>query len=89
MHLIDPLKWIREMFPEQTKSGASTLIWTFVYLLDFALIYYLSVIFGAPFFNMIPQIRAARIGALVATAFVIWWAETAIYNRIVSSVRKK
>ena len=89
MHQTNPGKWLQEMFPEQTKSVASTLIWTLVYLLDFALVFFLTVRFGVPFSNMRPQIKSARIGMLVATAFAIWWAETAIYNKIVSALRKE
>ena len=46
MHLINPGKWIREMFPDQTKSIGSILIWTVVYFLDLALLFYLAATMG-------------------------------------------
>ena len=88
MHLINPGKWLREMFPEQTKSIWSILIWTIVYFLDLALVFYLATKVGVSFLTLDQRSRSIMIGVLVATAFVLWWIETAAFNRIVSATAK-
>ena len=88
MHLINPGKWLREMFPEQTKSIGSILIWTIVYFLDLALVFYLATKVGVSFLTLDQRSRSIMIGVLVATAFVLWWIETAAFNRIVSATAK-
>ncbi len=88
MHLINPGKWLREMFPEQTKSIGSILIWTIVYFLDLALVFYLATKVGVPFLTLDQRSRSIMIGVLVAAAFVLWWIETAAFNRIVSATAK-
>ena len=88
MHLINPGKWLREMFPEQTKSIGSILIWTIVYFLDLALVFYLATKVGVSLLTLDQRSRSIMIGVLVATAFVLWWIETAAFNRIVSATAK-
>ena len=89
MHLINPGKWLREMFPEQTKTLPSIIVWTFVYFVDVALVFFAAAKMGISFLEVNQRSMSVLIGVLVAAAFVLWWMETAVYNKIVSAVRKK
>ena len=89
MHLINPGKWLREMFPEQTKSLPSIIVWMFVYFLDVALVFFVAAKMGISFLEVNQRGLSVLIGVLVAAAFVLWWMETVVYNKIVSTGRKK
>ena len=78
-------KWLRECFPEQTKSVTSILIWTVVFMLDVALVFLVMWLLELSI-TAIP-IKLAVCVVLIA-AFVLFWAETAIYNRIFANYRK-
>ena len=81
----NPGKWLRECFPEQTKSVASILIWTVVFLLDVALIFF--IMWQLDWILVMQTIKLTAM-LIVAGAFLLFWAETAVYNRILSNYRK-
>lgn len=80
-------KWLREWFPEQTKSIPSILCWTAVYILDVVLVFWVASLLHIDIIAMRPQFRQLMIVLYLLIALVIFWAETAIYNRIVASIR--
>ena len=81
----NPGKWLRECFPEQTKSIPSILIWTVVFLLDVALVFLVMWRLG-----LSPADIPAKLAVSVVliAAFLLFLAETAIYNRILTNYRK-
>ena len=81
----NPGKWLRECFPEQTESVASIIIWTMVFLLDIALIFFVMWLLDWPLVMQTIKLTAMLI---IAAAFLLFWAETAIYNRILTNYRK-
>ena len=78
-------KWLREWFPEQTKSVPAILIWTAVFLLDVVLVMMAAWLLGLKL-TAIP-IKLA-VSAVLAVAFLLFWAQTAVYNRLAAKYRK-
>ena len=81
-------KWLREWFPEQTKSIPSILCWMVVFILDTVLVFWLANAFGIDILAMRPQYRKVMVILYLLIALVVFWLETAIYNRIVAAIRK-
>lgn len=81
---INPGKALRELFPEQTKSIPAIIIWTIVFLADAALVFaaagYLGFsILGSDF---TAKERTLILGLYLIIALVLFWAETAVYNKL-------
>ena len=81
-------KWLREVFPEQTKSVKSILVWSLVFIADIALIFLVALKAGLDFATIPYQLMRVLGGVFVAAALLLFWAETAIYNKIISNYRK-
>ena len=81
-------KWLREWFPEQTKSIPSILCWTVVYILDVILVFWVANLLGIHILEVQNKLITVLAGLYMVIALVIFWAETAIYNRIVASIRE-
>lgn len=81
-------KWLREYFPEQTKSVKSILIWTAVYILDTVLVFWAGAKLGIDLMSMPYQLTSVVAGGYLIAALVLFWAETAVYNKILSNYRK-
>lgn len=80
----NPGKFLREWFPEQTKSPGAIIIWTIVFLLDVALVFVIANAIG---FNILDlrvtsQIRSLIVMVFLLIAFVLFWLEAFVYNRI-------
>ena len=81
-------KWLREWFPEQTKSVKSILIWTAVYILDVCLVFWAAHALGIELMKLPYQLITVVAGVYLALALVLFWAETAIFSRLLSRYRK-
>lgn len=80
-------KELRAMFPEQTKSIPALLIWTVIYLLDAAFVFWLCFKLGFEFGGGSHDAQMIWIGLLLIVALGIFWVETKVYNKIVSLFR--
>ena len=81
-------KWLREWFPEQTKSVKSILLWTAVYILDVCLVFWAAASLGIDLMKLPYRLISVAVGAYLVIALAIFWVETAIYNRILANYRK-
>lgn len=81
-------KWLREAFPEQTKSVKSILIWTLVYIVDTVLVFWIAAKLGIDLLSIPYRLTTVVVGIYLAIALVIFWAETAIYNKLLDDYRK-
>ena len=82
-------KFLREWFPEQTKSIPGILVWTIVYILDAVLVFWLAAKLGIPILKFHHQLQTVIAGAYLVIALVLFWLETALYNRIITAVRRR
>jgi len=81
-------KWLREWFPEQTKSVKSILIWTVVYILDVCLVFWATHALGIELMELPYRLITVVAGVYLVLALVLFWAETAIFNRLLSRHRE-
>jgi len=81
-------KWLREVFPEQTKSVKSILFWTVVYIADTVLVFWLAGTLGIDLLSMPYQFTTVVVSIYLIIALVIFWAETSIYNKLLTNYRK-
>ena len=81
-------KWLREWFPEQTKSVKSILIWTLVYIADAAVVFWAAAKLGIPLMRLPYRLISLVAGLYLILALGLFWAETAIYNKLLSNYRK-
>ena len=80
-------KWLREWFPEQTKSISSIIVWTIIYILDVGLVFWLAAKPGISILDFRHQTQTVVIGVYLVIALALFWLETAIYNRITKAIR--
>ena len=81
-------KWLRECFPEQTKSIKSICIWTLVYIVDAVLVFWIAAKLGIDLIQLPYRLTSIIAGVYLVIALGLFWAETAIYNKLLSSYRK-
>ena len=81
-------KWLREVFPEQTKSVKSILIWMLIYIADTVLVFWLAAKLGFDLMQLPYRLTSVVVGVYLVIALVLFWAETAIYNKLLSNYRK-
>ena len=81
-------KWLREWFPEQTKSIPSILVWTVVYILDAVLVFWAAAALGIDLLALPYRLTSLMAGAYLVIALGLFWAEAAIYNRLLANYRK-
>ena len=81
-------KWLREWFPEQTKSIPSILIWTVVYILDVCLVFWAASMLGIDLLELPYRLVSLISGLYLVIALVLFWAETTIYNKLLANYRK-
>ena len=81
-------KWLRQWFPEQTKSVTSILIWFGIYILDSILVFWAAAKLGIDLMQLPYQLTKVVAGLYLILALGIFWAETAIYNKLLSNHRK-
>ena len=81
-------KWLREWFPEQTKSVKSILIWSLVYITDVIVIFWLAAKLGIDLMQLPYRLTSLVAGLYLILALGLFWCETAIYNKLLSDYRK-
>ena len=81
-------KWLRELFPEQTKNIPSIILWTIVYILDVILVFWLASLLGIDILQFPYQLTTVLVGIYMVIALVLFWVETTIYNRLLANYRK-
>ena len=81
-------KWLRECFPEQTKSVKSILVWSVVFLADVALVFWAAIALGLELMSLQYQLISVVGMLLLVAALALFWVETEIYNRILTRYRK-
>ena len=81
-------KWLREWFPEQTKSIKHILCWAVVYILDVCLVFWAAAQLGIDLMELPYRLTSLLAGLYMVIALVVFWAETAVYNRILANYRK-
>ena len=81
-------KWLREWFPEQTKSVKSILIWSLVYIADAIVVFWLAAKLGFDLMQLPYRLTSVVAGLYLIIALGLFRAETAIYNKILSNYRK-
>jgi len=82
-------KWLREWFPEQTKSIPSIILWTIIYILDVVLVFWLANTLGISIFGIPYRLQTVVAGLYLIIALGLFWLETAIYNRILKTIRER
>ena len=81
-------KWLREWFPEQTKSVKSILIWSLVYITDVIVIFWLAAKLGIDLMQLPYRLTSVVAGLYLIIALGLFWVQTAIYNKLLSNYRK-
>ena len=81
-------KWLRECFPEQTKSVKSILVWSVVFLADVTLVFWAAIALGLKLMSLQYQLISVVGMLLLVAALALFWVETEIYNRILARYRK-
>ena len=81
-------KWLREWFPEQTKSVKSILIWALVYIADVVLVFWAAAKLGIPLMQLPYRLVSLVAGLYLILALGLFWVETAIYSKLLSNYRK-
>ena len=80
-------KWLRECFPEQTKSVKSICIWTLVYIADVIAVFWLAAKLGIDLMQLPYRLISLVVCVYLVVALVLFWAETAIYNKLLDNYR--
>ena len=85
----NPGRFLRELFPEQTRTIPRILLWTLLFLADTGLVFWAAIALGLPLTELSYQLRSTVILLLLAAAFLLFSLEVSVYNRIVAAIRKK
>lgn len=72
-------KAVREMFPEQTKSPLHILIWTLIYLVDIAIVFWIAHILG---FNIFTANNRKVLFLYLLIALIPFGIEIFVYDKI-------
>ena len=81
-------KWLREWFPEQTKSVKSILCWAVVYILDVCLVFWAAAKIGIDLLTTGYSLTSVIVSLYLVLALVLFRAETSVYNRLLTNYRK-
>ena len=84
----NPGKWIREMFPNQTKNAPTILLWSVIYLLDILLVFCLANLFGIMLLRMPYKKMAFFVLIFCLIAFFLFFAEAKLWDNICSKLKK-
>ena len=82
-------KWLRELFPEQTKTIPRILLWTVIYILDVVLVFWLAGLLGIDLLSIHHQLQATVVGLYLILALVLFWLETLVYGWILKKIRQR
>ena len=78
----NPGKWIRELLPNQTKTPATTLIWSLIFILDIVLVFFVATHMGMILLAMPYKKMAFWVLLLCLAAFGLLLAEARIWDAI-------
>ena len=81
----NPGKWIRELFPNQTKNITTILLWTLIFILDIALVFYLTNLMGIMLLGMPYKKMAFFVLLSCLAAFALFFAEAKLWDAIVKT----
>ena len=81
-------KWLRERFPEQTKSVKSIFIWSLIYIADVIVVFWFAAKLGIDLMQLPYRLTSVIAGLYLIIALGLFWSETAIYNKLLSNYRK-
>ena len=81
-------KWLREWFPEQTKSVKSILVWSLVYIADVIVVFWLAAKLGIDLMLLPYRLTSMVAGFYLIIALGLFWVQTAIYNKLLSNYRE-
>ena len=85
----NPGKFLREWFPEQTKTIPRIILWTLVFLLDAGLVIWAAVALDLIGLASAWRAQSLVVGLIVAVALGLFSLEVWVYNRILRAVRKR
>ena len=85
----NPGKFLREWFPEQTKTIPRIILWTIVFLTDVGLVFWAALALGLPLTGLGYQLQKLVVPLLLVAALALFALEVWIYNRIAAAIRNK
>ena len=84
----NPGKWIRELFPNQTKNTPTIFMWSLIFILDIAIVFWLGSILGITLLGM-PHKKVSFLVIIYALlAFALFFAEAKLWDYICSKIKK-
>ncbi len=84
----NPGKFLREWFPEQTKSIPCIVIWTIIFIADAALIFWAANTLGFDILEVSNyNLRTTLMVIYLVIALGLFAIETFIYNKLISLFR--
>ena len=78
----NPGKWIRELFPNQTKNIPTILLWTVIFFLDILLVFCLTNLFGITLLGMPYKKMVFFVLLYCIVAFALFYAEAKLWDKI-------
>ena len=88
MRYRNPGKWIRELFPNQTKNIPTILVWSVIFILDIVLVFYLTSLMGITLPGMPVKKMSFFVLLYCVAAFAIFFAEAKLWDAICSKSKK-
>ena len=81
----NPGKWIRELFPNQTKNIPTILLWSVIFILDIVLVFYLANLLGIALLGMPYKKMAFFVLLYCLVAFALFFTEAKLWDAIVKT----
>ena len=78
----NPGKWIRELFPNQTKNIPAILLWSVIFILDIVLVFYLTNLMGITLLGMPYKKMVFFVLLYCLSAFALFYAEAKLFDFI-------
>ena len=88
MRYRNPGKWIREMLPNQTKDIPTILLWFGIFVLDIALVFYLTSLAGISLLGMSYKMMSFLVLLYCLIAFFLFYAQAKLWDKIRSHIKK-
>ena len=78
----NPGKWIRELFPNQTKNVPTILLWSVVFVLDLVLVFSFTSLMGISLLGIAYKKMAFLVLLYCLAAFALFFAEAKLWDAI-------
>ena len=88
MRYRNPGKWIREMFPNQTKDIPTILLWFVIFMLDIVIVFFLANLAGISLLGMPYKMMSFFVLLYCLIAFILFYAEAKLWDKIRSNIKK-